>query len=197
MIFYRRASLGQTDVTHRLWVSPGSAHFPFAVCPSATDTFSSRFFPARPIFRPLACPSPIRFPMTKYTFYMHRICINFSSCIWCIFIHLSFSSCIHLHENIFTTNPHSPFFPQSLFFFLSLKSFFICRIFPFMLPVKRRKSEDCRSAIPLFCHSVLLCCSAVLSFCFSLPSFQQSIIIGLAVYIPPLHPAWLTWFLVR
>ena len=32
----------------------------------------------------------------------------------------------------------------------------------------------------------------VLSFCFSLPSFQQSIIIGLAVYIPPLHPAWLT-----
>ena len=128
--------------------------------------------------------------MTKYTFYMHRICINFSSCIRCIFIHPFFSSCIHLYENIFTINPQSP-----VFVFLSQsQKFFHLPYFPIYASCKTPEIEGllfCYPAILPFCFALLFC-PAVLSFCFSLPSFQQSIIIGSAVYIPPLRPAWLT-----
>lgn len=101
--------------------------------------------------------------MTKYTFYMHRICINFSSCIRCIFIHPFFSSCIHLYENIFTINPQSP-----VFVFLSQsQKLFHLPYFPIYASCKAPEIGGlpfCYSAILSFCHSILLCCSVILFF---------------------------------
>lgn len=163
MIFYRRASLGQTDVTRRLWVSPGSAHFPSSVCPSDTDI---RFPPAFYLHVLFSDRSPAHNLSAFQWLNIHFICTEYVSIFLLVSdAYLFIPSFLLVFICMKIYSPSIPN-PQSLFFFLSLKSFFICRIFPFMLPVKRRKSEDCRSAILLFCHSVLLCCFALL-FCHS------------------------------